>query len=169
MSPLEVATIPARSSLEETSLGELLPGSILSDSLEGKIFTRSERLWGVRGGLITCVFGVGRRDCCQGLQSRSPGVLWGLLQISATSLCGSPGHFHDPETTVKEDTVKRVIVAQYLLGTNVFVLKTSPWTRYVYCPQLLDEETEEQQGSAAFPNLWGGKGRAGNQSQDCLT
>lgn len=40
--PFQVATIPARSSLEETSLGELLPGSILSDSLKPKIFTRSE-------------------------------------------------------------------------------------------------------------------------------
>lgn len=35
--------IPARSSLEETSLGELLPGSILSDNLKPKIFTKSER------------------------------------------------------------------------------------------------------------------------------
>ena len=64
VSPLEVATVPARSSLEETSLGELLPGSILSDSLETKIFTRSEGLWCIRGGLITGVLGVGRQDCC---------------------------------------------------------------------------------------------------------
>lgn len=41
--------IPARSSLEETSLGELLPGSILSDNLKPKIFTRSEKLESTMG------------------------------------------------------------------------------------------------------------------------
>lgn len=53
VSPLEVATVPARSSLEETSLGELLPGSILSDSLETKIFLRSEGLQCIRGEVST--------------------------------------------------------------------------------------------------------------------
>jgi hypothetical protein len=47
--------IPARSSLDETSLGELLPGSILSDNLKPKIFTRSETPglpWGWGGWLF---------------------------------------------------------------------------------------------------------------------
>lgn len=89
---LDVATIPARSSLEETSLGELLPGSILSDSLKTKIFTRSDGLWRLRGEVNMCMFGTGKVDCCQGLlQSRNPGILQGLLQITATSLQGPQG------------------------------------------------------------------------------
>lgn len=60
-----VATIPARSSLEDTSLGELLPGSILSDSLKTKVFTRSDRLsvseWTEHAHVCT---GAGRLHCC---------------------------------------------------------------------------------------------------------
>ena len=65
--PLEVATIPARSSLEETSLGELLPGSILSDSLKTKIFKRLDGLWCVRGWgaeANMCTLGTEKLDCC---------------------------------------------------------------------------------------------------------
>lgn len=42
-------TLPARSSLEETSLGELLPGSILSDSLERRVERSESAGMGVLG------------------------------------------------------------------------------------------------------------------------
>lgn len=59
--PLEVATIPARSSLEETSLGELLPGSILSDSLKIEIVTRSDGRWLITGQVTYAWSGLGDR------------------------------------------------------------------------------------------------------------
>lgn len=52
--PPEVATIPARSSLDETSLGELLPGSILSDSLKQR-FSQNQMGTGLSEGNGACV------------------------------------------------------------------------------------------------------------------
>jgi hypothetical protein len=57
--PTGVTTIPARSSLEETSLGELLPGSILSDSLKQR-FSQGQRAYHGYRKACVCVFEVGR-------------------------------------------------------------------------------------------------------------
>lgn len=99
-------TVPARSSLEETSLGELLPGSILSDSLETKISQRLEGVWRGRG----------RKEYAR-VWTGEAGLLLRALLVTGLGnpLSWAPGHspvhprspgnFHDQETVGKEDTV----------------------------------------------------------------
>lgn len=119
-----VATIPARSSLEETSLGELLPGSILSDSLKTKIFTRSEglRCMGGGGGAEHMyVYNWETGLLLKTMTATDPGILRGLLQVPATS--ESPRDFHDQEITVRRYTVQK---SKHLwLGANVYMLQTT--------------------------------------------